>query len=1299
MANDGDLTLRMTIRADAAPVEAALRGMVKFAREAAVEMSRAVRAGIAGADVPAPDLSAFEREVAGVRSELARLDAERVDIEVSLTGADGAPVEDEIDDVFANVREQSQDFFYMREAATASFRAIGDRVSEVSAPLLSFESAMANVNSLLSDGQDAAQLYSAEVLDLVDVTKTGAVELTEGLYQIVSAYGAGRDSTEQLEISARAAKAGLSTVTESIDLLSAVTKGYGDTSADMQRQVADLALNTVKLGQTTFPQLAGSIGRVVPLSASLGVSMEELFGVMATGTGVTGTAAEVSTQFRGILESLSNPTAEMTSLFGRLGVANGEVLIQQRGVAGAIAAVTQAAEASGQPLAKYIGSIEGQTLALALAGGQAESFKANLGEMADASGAMEEAFSRNTDTLQTSLDDVRRETERMRIEALESAGSFAQIAVGGYADFLGVLNELPPGLRALGIGFSEATRMGAELAASGLAPLLAYGPQAITTIKGIVTATRAWVVANRALLASLGVVGIAVAAIGYAVSAATEASEEARRAHEEQERALYGVGAAADEAADAWRGLTLAELAESERALTAGIEMTSQALADQKKEVDELRAAWERASAARQQYDFAGDPGSRAASSAATFLNLQPTDLNKAEETAGVLERRLAAAQAQLQQVRAQMASVQAQAAATTASAQAAQVREAQATARRAAEEARRRTDRIRTDRARIDSELEREEAARRSSLARQLVEIRDWREEAKRLAHGDAETLARIEVEYLGRVHRAREEYAERHASVRRQIEADVRRFNGEAESSVLATEAVRLQALWEAAEENSERREQLALDLQRVELEIHRATRAEREKATDDATKAEAARREADAAELATTITRIEVEGAERAALLGGVERVVAETETAERVIAIRLDVLRRALADEGTYAGLSADERREREAELTAQILRLEGDKRAAQKRSADAWVEEFDRAAREVEAHARRAFDVVADELFRQREISDEEVDQTIARLAREEAEIKESLRRRQGSREAHEERLREIALERSEFEKEVERDRRGFMERSIRAVGALALETIREEGVAWAAKEFGRLAVRTVTEEGMTAVTLAGALKRGAALAIEAGQSLAAAAASMVGAVASAIWSGAKLPFPANIPAIGAGVGAVTAAYLGAKSLFGFKAGGYTGDGDPDQIAGPVHAGEYVFDAPVVQGRAAEFDQLREVMRRGVTPRQLLAAVGVDGYRDGGYVMEPLARSVSVIATPPRIQFSRPESAGNRDLGPLLDELRQTRRQLERSVRAAETAAEAALDAKRITGRDARSIQRAAQREIRSRGAS
>lgn len=61
---------------------------------------------------------------------------------------------------------------------------------------------------------------------------------------------------------------------------------------------------------------------------------------------------------------------------------------------------------------------------------------------------------------------------------------------------------------------------------------------------------------------------------------------------------------------------------------------------------------------------------------------------------------------------------------------------------------------------------------------------------------------------------------------------------------------------------------------------------------------------------------------------------------------------------------------------------------------------------------------------------------------------------------------------------------------------------------------------------------------------------------------------------ASAPPPFNAPAILAAkaTGAAAIAGILASTAAGFKTGGYTGDGNPNDVAGAVHRGEYVFDA-------------------------------------------------------------------------------------------------------------------------------
>jgi TP901 family phage tail tape measure protein len=339
-----------------------------------------------------------------------------------------------------------------------------------------FNGAMANVASLIPGNTKRVLELKGSVQELAVTVGKSTEDMAAGLYQTISAFGDTADTVKILEINAKAAAAGLATTEEAIGLTSAVTKGYGDTSAVAVQQVSDLAQLTVRLGQTTFPELASSMGRVVPIAANLKVSQEELFAVMATATGVTGNAAEVSTQLRGVMQSLMAPTEAMQGLFQKLGVESGEALIKQKGLHGAMTLIVQAAQDAGVPLQKYLGSIEGQTLALALAGPQAGTYTEKLGEMGKAAGATDAAFKEQTQGINASGFALEQWKQRAAVAA-QKAGDFINslgpvgLAIGGIASGTG------PALTGLGSLWDHMGRvktMAADLT-SGIGTTLAGG--------------------------------------------------------------------------------------------------------------------------------------------------------------------------------------------------------------------------------------------------------------------------------------------------------------------------------------------------------------------------------------------------------------------------------------------------------------------------------------------------------------------------------------------------------------------------------------------------------------------------------------------------------------------------------------------------------------------------------------------------------------------------------------------------------------------------------------------------------
>jgi len=101
-------------------------------------------------------------------------------------------------------------------------------------------------------------------------------------------------------------------------------------------------------------------------------------------------------------------------------------------------------------------------------------------------------------------------------------------------------------------------------------------------------------------------------------------------------------------------------------------------------------------------------------------------------------------------------------------------------------------------------------------------------------------------------------------------------------------------------------------------------------------------------------------------------------------------------------------------------------------------------------------------------------------------------------------------------------------------------------------------------------------------------------------------VSNAIRAGSGIPWPGNLAAILSGVTAVLTGISQAKGLLGFAEGGYTGEGGKYQVAGVVHAGEFVVPQETVRAYGPDY----------------FASRYLPGYADGGYVTNSSVQSTN-----------------------------------------------------------------------------
>jgi hypothetical protein len=255
-------------------------------------------------------------------------------------------------------------------------------------------------------------------------------------------------------------------------------------------------------------------------------------------------------------------------------------------------------------------------------------------------------------------------------------------------------------------------------------------------------------------------------------------------------------------------------------------------------------------------------------------------------------------------------------------------------------------------------------------------------------------------------------------------------------------------------------------------------------------------------------------------------------------------------------------------------------------------------------------------------------------------------------------------MRKLSEDRAAYEKEVEADRASFIAKTAKGLTVLLLQEGQKRLLAWLAEQltrevFGLAAIET---------TKAAQVKAGAEIA--AAQAPAAAATSITSFGAAAIVGGA------------AALAAITAILA---VINGFETGGYTGVGNPADVAGVVHRDEFVFNAPSTRGNVQSMYTLMSLLERGVKLRDLMPGLQTGGYGADIYVPSTFSRIGSPAGPTIQVQgyddTKRREQANKQHF----EQMQEMRRQADRMQ----------LPPVAIGGARARLIARAEQRDRRT----
>lgn len=293
-----------------------------------------------------------------------------------------------------------------------------------------FNKKFSNVRTLVDETEVNVSSLRTQLLGL-DSRLGSSIDLTEGLYQALSAGQDPANAVKFVGDAAKFAKASLIDTNTAVDVITTSLNAYKDSSLTAA-QVSDILFQTIKQGKTTGVELSATIGSVIPTAATLGVTMEELGASIATMTKQGINSAEATTQLNALMTAFIKPSERMQEALKDMGFASGSALLESEGLAGALELLQQATDGNKEELAEMLPNVRALKGAFALTGDQAEVFEQILEEMKNSAGATDEAFEKQEltfDTLKNSL-------EKMAILIGEKILPVVYDLVNAFSDFI-----------------------------------------------------------------------------------------------------------------------------------------------------------------------------------------------------------------------------------------------------------------------------------------------------------------------------------------------------------------------------------------------------------------------------------------------------------------------------------------------------------------------------------------------------------------------------------------------------------------------------------------------------------------------------------------------------------------------------------------------------------------------------------------------------------------------------------------------------------------------------------------------
>lgn len=299
------------------------------------------------------------------------------------------------------------------ESIAAPFAAFADGVLKADAALATmaaggialainesakFGASFNEISSISSATGDSVNQFKDQILEYSQSSTKSIDDITKSVYSAISAGVDYKDALGLMSTAEKLSVAGKADLEQSTMLLVSTMNAYGASTSEAAKY-SDVFFQTVKLGQTTVPELAASLSNVSGIAATAGVPIETLGAALAALTVAGVSTSESTTALKAALSNIISPSSEASKAADALGIQFNATSLKTKGFEGVLKEVYTATGGNIDKMAEFFGSTEALNAVMVLASDKAGMFKTSLDAMASAAGSTDAAFKVMADSL------------------------------------------------------------------------------------------------------------------------------------------------------------------------------------------------------------------------------------------------------------------------------------------------------------------------------------------------------------------------------------------------------------------------------------------------------------------------------------------------------------------------------------------------------------------------------------------------------------------------------------------------------------------------------------------------------------------------------------------------------------------------------------------------------------------------------------------------------------------------------------------------------------------------------------